>query len=249
MKTPQCLAVASLLFVFVVDLFTPPEFTFDILYSCCILFVFKQSTKIIIAFSAAAAMLILIDMLFFDHTLKLSLFVWVNRVISIFTIVITAYIAIHYRKLKQTGLLKEEQHLLALREMLFINSHKIRKPAANILGLVNNINIDSANLSGARLKKQFEYLKSSANELDKFIKELNAFIEQTEQETQAPVPHTITVPGLHNGAEHTLLKTGHKADYNLFKPQFHGSRLKLPSFAQACKVAIHRVPFGTRDRS
>jgi signal transduction histidine kinase len=186
MKTPQCFAAASLLIVFATDLFTPPEFAFDILYLCCILFVFKQNTQTIIAFSAAACMLMLIDMLFIDLKLKLSLFVWVNRAISIFAIFITAYIAIHYRKLQQKGLLKEHQHLIALREMLFINSHKIRKPAANILGLVNILNIDSAILSGPCLKKQFEYLKSSAKELDNFIRELNALIEQTEQENKEP---------------------------------------------------------------
>lgn len=251
MKTPQCLAVASLLIVFVVDLFTPPEFTFDILYLCCILFVFKQSTKTIIAFSVAAGMLMLIEMFFIDHTLKLSLFVWVNRVISIFTVVVTAYIAIHYRKLKQTGLLKEEQHLSALRKMLFINSHKVRKPAANILGLVNNINIDSANLSGPRLKKQFEYLKASANELDNFIKELNAFIEQAEQETQAPIPHTTNGQASQSAAEHALSKAHCTAVNTPFKwgLQFPAFRLKLPSLVQTCKVVIHRAPFVSRYRS
>jgi len=191
MKISQCLAAASLLIVFAIDLLTPPKFAFDILYLCCILFVFKQSIKTIITFSVAACMLIFFDMLLIDPKLGLSLFIWVNRAISVFVIFVTAYIAIHYRKLQQKGLIKEEQHLLALREMMFINSHKVRKPAANILGLVNAINIDSANLSGPRLKKQFEYLKSSANELDDFIKELNAFIEQAEQETQIPAPHSI----------------------------------------------------------
>lgn len=177
----QSLAAGSLLVVFIIDTITPVEFVFDILYLCCILIVFKQNTKTIICFSTAASILILINLLLIDQISQLSLSAWTNRGISLLAIFITSYIAIHYRKTSQGGKLKEQQYLKALEEMLFITSHQVRKPVANILGLIEIIDTDHADLSAEDLKERCQYLKASAHELDNFIKELNTFIEQTQQ--------------------------------------------------------------------
>ncbi len=179
-RKTQLLATASLLTVFALDVNTPTKFVFDILYLCSILIVFKQSTQTIIIFSVAACMLILINILIANHTSKLNLSVWTNRGISMLAIFITSYLAIHYRKLSEARAVNQKQYLKALEGMLFIISHQVRKPVANILGLVDLINTNP-NLSSDDFQKYCKYLHSSANELDGFLKELNSFIEQTEQ--------------------------------------------------------------------
>lgn len=151
-KVVRYITAASLLIVFVIDIITPPAFVVDILYLCCIMLVFKQDTKTIISFSTAACLLIVIYALIFNHKTGLNLSELVNRGISILAILIVSYIAIYYRKLNQLTRLKEEQHLRNLKEMLFLTSHHVRKPVANILGLIENMNIDLTDLSTAELQ-------------------------------------------------------------------------------------------------
>jgi len=175
------LAVVSLLTVFIINIFIPPDFIIDIFYLCSILIVFKQNTQTIIGFSVAACVLIAINAIFFDLGFKHSAFLWINRGISLFAISITSYMAVHYRKQTKANMLKEHQYLKALEEMLFMTSHQVRKPVANILGLIETTKMNRNNLSAGDVKELFQHLQFSSNELDNFLKELNAFIEQTEE--------------------------------------------------------------------
>jgi K+-sensing histidine kinase KdpD len=184
-KTTRNVASASLAIVFIIDIITPQAFVVDILYICCILLVYRQTNKTIISFSTIACVLIFIDALFFNHNGKFELSDWVNRGISVLAISVVSYISILYGKLNRAGRLKEKQHLEDLKEMLFITSHKVRKPVANIMGLIESLNDVNADFSADDLKKSYVYLQLSANELDNFLKELSLFIELTEQHSKA----------------------------------------------------------------
>ncbi len=190
MKEPQlittrCLAAASLLTVFILDIVTPPSFVADILYLCSSLLVFRESPRTIRVFSMVACLLIVADVLFFDLKLNLGISFWANRGMSVLAIIITSDLAIRFRKLNQASSIKEHQHLEALNEILFITSHRVRKPVANIIGLTDLINNESGTLTADDLKKHCRHLSSSANELDEIIKELNNFVEHSEQENLA----------------------------------------------------------------
>jgi signal transduction histidine kinase len=185
-KTTRFLAAASLLIVFIIDMVTPPTFVSDILYLCCIMLVFRESPRTILIFSMVACLLIIADTLLFDLKLNLGPTFWANRGMSILAISITSNLAIRFRKLNHETSLKDRQHLEALREILFITSHRVRKPLANIMGLSDLINADNTILTLEDLKKRCHYLSFSANELDEIIKELNDFIEQSEREEPAP---------------------------------------------------------------
>ncbi len=176
------LAAAGLLAVFIINILTPPNFVIVILYLCSIVLVFKQDTRTILCFSGAACMLIVINALFFDTEIEQSTSLWINRGISAVAIAITSYIAVHYRKQTQAGIRREHQYLQALEAMLFMTSHQVRKPVANILGLIETMDKDCAHLSADDIHELCAHLQSSANELDAFVKELNAFIEQTEED-------------------------------------------------------------------
>jgi signal transduction histidine kinase len=185
MKTPKAnlttyFAAASLLMVFVIDVITPSHIAIDILYLCCILILFKQNTTTIISFSIVACLLILVNAVF-EHMDDFELAVWLNRLISISAIFITSYIAVHYRKASKQGAVKEEQYLRSLEEMLFITSHQVRKPVANILGLADLINTEHEHVSSDDLKEHCRLLQHSAAELDDFIKELSKAIREAEE--------------------------------------------------------------------
>lgn len=70
--------------------------------------------------------------------------------------------------------LRKEQYIHTLEEMLFALSHKIRKPAANILGIANALQRDS--LTEQETKAVGPFLKSAADELDGYIHEMNDFV-------------------------------------------------------------------------
>lgn len=124
----------------------------------------------------AACLLVLINLLFFDLHLKPSPSIWANRAI-------TAYIAVHYQKLSRSGVLKKKEYLRALEEMLFMTSHEVRKPVANLLGLLDIITNESAGLSVEKLRLRCGLLSTSADELDVFVRKLNTFIEHTEKQS------------------------------------------------------------------
>jgi K+-sensing histidine kinase KdpD len=180
----QYLAAVILLTVFIINIVTPPTFVIDILYLCSIVLVFKQNTKTIIYFSGGACALIIINALFFDGAIDRNMSLWINRLISLFAIVITSYIAIHYRKQTRAGTLKDQQYVTAIEAMLFMMSHQVRKPVANILGLVETMQTESCELSAGDIQELCRHFYTSAVELDNFIKELNIFIEQAEQQNQ-----------------------------------------------------------------
>lgn len=88
-------------------------------------------------------------------------------------------IFIQLKKKKKQGmklsLAKDEvENILWLEEMMFIVSHKMRQPVANILGISNLI--DNANNSPDDFKKMIGFMKKSALLLDIFTKELSLFI-------------------------------------------------------------------------
>jgi signal transduction histidine kinase len=72
-----------------------------------------------------------------------------------------------------------KEHIAGLEQMMFITSHKVRKPVANILGLTNLL--EQFIRSPAKLRKMVNYLKLSAEQLDDFTKELTEFISQMER--------------------------------------------------------------------
>jgi signal transduction histidine kinase len=82
------------------------------------------------------------------------------------------------------AIIKAEKHLKeyirGLEEMMFITSHKVRQPVANILGLSSILHqvIDTPD----ELTKLVGYLQASAITLDAFTKELTEFITKLDRE-------------------------------------------------------------------
>lgn len=177
---PTCLAAASLVIVFIVDLMTPVHLVIDILYLACILLTFRQNSRTIIAFSITACVLILLNA-FLNPRSTSDITVWLNRLISISAICIVSYIALSYRKASKKGSLKEQQYLSSLEEMNFITSHQVRKPVANIMGLVDTISSDREAIPVNELKERCNLLRHSAAELDDYILELNNAIRDAEE--------------------------------------------------------------------
>ncbi|OAQ41692.1 hypothetical protein A5893_00855 [Pedobacter psychrophilus] len=88
-------------------------------------------------------------------------------------------LTVAYEELKKT----EEylkQYINGLEEMMFITSHKVRQPVANILGISTLLD-SGTNYSHEELKKIVNYLKHSAITLDNFTRELSTFMISLER--------------------------------------------------------------------
>ena len=67
-----------------------------------------------------------------------------------------------------------------MEEMLFMISHKVRQPIANILGIASLL--DSQVNSPEETLKMVGYINESTKSIDIFAKELTSFIEETKSQ-------------------------------------------------------------------
>jgi hypothetical protein len=170
-------AIISLMAVFITDILSPLGIAVDVLYICCILLVFRQNQRTILLFGLAASTLIVITLIVFDILSKINFTTLINHCISEIAIIITTYIAIHYQKVNVTNHIKEKKHVAELEDMLFITSHKVRRPVANILGLLDIGGSDILIMCPEEIAELFVHLKASTEQVDDFLKELNSYIE------------------------------------------------------------------------
>lgn len=77
---------------------------------------------------------------------------------------------------------KTSKYLKGLEKMLFMTSHKVRQPVANILGI--SYLLDKNLVTIAELGKIVNYMKQSVLSLDIFTKELTTFIENLKHEDE-----------------------------------------------------------------
>lgn len=73
-----------------------------------------------------------------------------------------------------------KQQAKLMEEMLFMISHKVRQPIANILGIASLL--DSQVNSPEEILKMVDYINESTKSLDIFAKELTSFIEETKSQ-------------------------------------------------------------------
>nr|WP_315161713.1 PAS domain-containing protein [uncultured Flavobacterium sp.] len=75
-----------------------------------------------------------------------------------------------------------KNNIIQLKEMLFMTSHRVRVPIANILGLSDTL--DESITDPTELKKIVEFIKLSAINLEEFTHELNHFIQNSKDQAE-----------------------------------------------------------------
>jgi signal transduction histidine kinase len=177
-------AVISLNAIFIIDIVTPIGIAVDVLYICCILIVYRQGKRTILTVGIAAIALILINAIIFETVSKINYITLINHGISAVAVLITTYLANHYQQMNEKIVTKEQQHIAELKEMLFITSHKIRRPVANILGLLQLDDPALLKMPPEELNTLLVYLNYSMEEVDNNVKELNKYIESVNRNAE-----------------------------------------------------------------
>ena len=157
-----------------VDYFMPSEAAVGIFYLIPITIVFNRRKRVIFLFSLLSSFLLLINYFIFYENHVVDAVYKDNRILAILAILSISFFAIKYRILRDKSKLQKELRIKALEEMLFMTSHKVRQPVANILGIAGLL--DDPIKSQEELKTVVSYIKQSTQLLDNFTKELNEFI-------------------------------------------------------------------------
>ena len=174
MSRSVILASVALLTILILDFLTPLGVAIGVLYVVCSFLVSRESPTVIITFSVVTAFLALLKFMVFV-TADTSYMPYVNRIISVIAIGIICLVSLRYRRLWERLDAQRNSHIKELQEMLFVTSHKIRRPISTCLGLMQLID-SSKSVDQAELHKIIQHLKENALELDTFTKELTKFI-------------------------------------------------------------------------
>lgn len=160
-----------LLLVCILDYFTPLDVAVGILYTSLILFSLRETKKTILLLSTIATLLIIINFLYFNAISNTSHWVFpVNRLISIIGLWVTTTVALNYKNLQESLLKERVAYTETLEEVLFVTSHRVKKPVANIIKIVEIMEDD--HISVRNLKEMVPFLNQSAEELNAVVKDM-----------------------------------------------------------------------------
>jgi len=163
-----------LLLIFLIDLYAPFEIAIGILYILCFFLICNQNKMTIVGFATALFLLAITKFMIFYNP-DTSYIIYFNRMLTVSTIIIIALLSLRYRTMVESRNADRVNYEKQIEEMLFITSHKVRKPLANCFGLLNLFESEQA-MTAAEQNHIINHLKSSASELDTFTKELTIFM-------------------------------------------------------------------------
>lgn len=86
----------------------------------------------------------------------------------------------------------KESYIRGLEQLMFLTSHRVRQPVANIMGIANVLRTTES--SPEEIKKIVGYMQHSAVSLDEFTKELTEYIEQLKHKFK--IPKSLRVRGI-----------------------------------------------------
>lgn len=151
----------------------PPGSAIGVLYVIPMTIAFKQRQKIVTLFAVICSLLIMLDgLLFYELYSHYSIFI--DRAVSILAIWLSSFVVLRYRALRIKNEEQKKKHLKSIVELLFITSHKMRRPICTLQGLKTISNLD--NRSDADLKKMFRFVEESVSDIDVFTKELTGYL-------------------------------------------------------------------------
>jgi signal transduction histidine kinase len=164
-----------LIFIFIIDSLIPLGFSIGLFYLLGFhIVIHKGRLRLIYCYMIAASILILLNFLIFFDDYLVNARVYFNRGISVFSVVVAGGITIYYRKLEKRLAKEREEYIRSLENMLFITSHRVRKPVSSCLGLMNLM--DFNNPSKEELEIILKHLRTSANDLDQFTRDLTEYM-------------------------------------------------------------------------
>jgi hypothetical protein len=159
--------------IFLVDFLMPPGSAIGVLYVIPMTMAFKLRQKIVTSLAIICTSLIALDGLLF-YELYAHYSIYIDRAVAILAIWLSSFVVLRYRALRLKSEEQKKKQLKTIIELLFITSHKMRRPVSNLQGL--KIISDFDTVTKKDLKKIFRSIEESVIEIDVFTKELTGYL-------------------------------------------------------------------------
>lgn len=187
------LAEMCFLFVFILDSLMPLHVAggIGVLYIVAILICMYESKKTILYTALFATLLIILKYIFFAfflHPLQHQGIPF-NRIISLIGLWIAVIVALKSKQIDELLIIKKSEYKETIAEIIYINSHKVRKPVTNIVKLVELM--EDNNLSDQHAKQMLAHLRKSAQELEAATREMTDTISEKEYNHEILMPSSI----------------------------------------------------------
>lgn len=170
-------AMIVLLFVSLLALYKPLGGAVGVLYIFCFFYLCKESKKTIITFSGIILLIAIITFII-SYSPSNNYAVLLNKAITIFVIISSTIFTVRHKYLYDRINNDRNTYVKELEEMLFMVSHRMRKPITSYLELMHIVESEKI-LTQDELKLIMKHVKLSAFELDTFTKDLTKFISES----------------------------------------------------------------------
>lgn len=166
-------SIIGIIVVLLVDVLLPLEVFVDTLFIIPFFIIIKESRKTLLFFTLFT-LLCFVSVFLLEVSHYKNWHQYVNRFISLLAIIITSIVALMYNKLQSAHTRALEKRIELLKNILFMTSHKVRVPIANIMGLSSLL--DQPVNDSDNLVLITAGMKDSALVLDKYIRELTDYV-------------------------------------------------------------------------
>lgn len=178
--TPKRTATALILMVFIADYFIPLGVSVGVLYLVSLPILLLEKKQTVLSFAVFIAVLILLNLWIFANGQTPS-HIYINRFLSIFSVIIISYVLIRYKILKEKKEAIKEKQKKALEEMLFMTNHKVRHPIATLLGISEILK--NSQFTAEEMNELIRLMQKPILDLDDFTKELTYFMDLQKRES------------------------------------------------------------------
>ena len=175
------LGLGILLVTLVFDIFLPVRYDFDNVYIVSLFFIINEPRRVIILLGILTVSSILlvsvVEARAYRHWVQLF-----GRLISIMVAVVADITILRYNSQQAAHKKARDKRMQVIRKVLFINSHKIRMPVTNIIGLSYLLNHPTN--SPEDLAKIVNGMKESAVALDGATRELSISVADLKESAE-----------------------------------------------------------------
>lgn len=169
----KAVAILVIISVVIIDYIVPLGISAGVLYIISLPILINEKRATILSFAVLISSFVLINFFYFAQKDTFS-FIYINRILSICSIWIVAYILIRYKALKARKEAIKQKQQEALEEMLFITNHKVRHPISTLLGILEILN--NPQFTTEQKIEVIKLVQRPIDDLNDFTKELSDFM-------------------------------------------------------------------------
>lgn len=168
------LASIALATIFFIDVSFESHSAIGVLYVVALALLINRSRTSILFFASLSSVLLAVD-LWIVLRKPIDQQILTDKFIALIAIWVLVSALLRCKTLYDKKEIQKDQHLKVVEEMLFITSHKVRKPVCTIQGLVQIMDMSPSKEEAEHILRS---IRQSAVELDEYTHELTRFIHQ-----------------------------------------------------------------------